>query len=94
MRTPRPEDHLRPEGERNLHTEYYESFLGHPIERPTPERRPRNALGSMDNIHLGDDGLVPINSLYVGLNDELICEPFPHPSKGSSYRFNINLNIT
>lgn len=66
MRTPRPDDHLKPEGERSLHSEYYESFLGHPIER-TPERRPRNALGSMDNIHLGDDGWVPINPLYTAI---------------------------
>lgn len=84
MRTPRPEDHLKLEGDRDFRAEYYESFLGQPVER-TPERRPRYAIGSMDNIHLGDDGWVSIHHQtlapcrFIAPNDRLICEPFPHP---------------
>lgn len=57
MRTPHPEDNLKLQGEYDLLPEYYESFPGYPIQRIL-DRRPRHALNSMDNIHLGDDGCV------------------------------------
>lgn len=86
MGTPRPEELLKLEGERDFRSEYFESFLGQPVER-TRERRHQYVCGKMDHIHLGDDGWVSINPLYtskIGLNDELICKPFPHTLNDAS----------
>lgn len=55
MRSPRPPDNLKLEGDLELNPEYYESFRIHNLEGVSPAFRLCNANKIMENIKLGSN---------------------------------------